>query len=213
MLNTIKKIASITYKILLILLLLMMIVIGISVMPLPNNYKIYSVVSGSMQPAITPGSIVLVKPMTTYKVNDIVTMRTPEPRKTITHRVITKIEKKGQITYETKGDANKAKDSQLLLQQNIIGKVFFSIPLLGYPVAYSKTLPGLIFLIVIPATIIIYSELMNIKNEALRLIQERKQRKLTPFEKVEEKIDEEIIAVEKEVKKDIKKVFKKKKKA
>lgn len=196
---------SVVYNILFVILILLLVVIGVSVIQLPNNYKIYSVVSGSMEPTIKTGSIVFVKPVKQYSVNDIVTMKSSEPRKTVTHRIITKIVKNGRVSYETKGDANKSADTQELLSQNIIGKVFLTVPYLGYPIGYSKTLPGLIFMIIIPATIIAYGELMNIKNEALRLLKVGKHRKLTAFEEVEEKVGEEIIEVEKEVKKIISK--------
>lgn len=161
----------------------LIIVVGISAIPFPHNYKLYTVTSGSMEPTILRGSVVIVKPIKEYKVHDIVTIHTQEPGKTVTHRIIKKIEKDKQVTFKTKGDANTSKDSEVLLPQNIIGKVFFSIPIIGYPIAFSKTLPGLIILIVIPATIIIYNELITIKNEALRLIQKRKQRKLSPLRK------------------------------
>ena len=152
-------------NILFIALLSMMFIVGISLFPLPNNYKIYSVTTVSMSPTIKAGSLILVRSLEEYKVNDMVTIKTSEPKKTITHRIVGKINKNNKIIFETKGDANKSKDLKSLEPQNIIGKVFFIIPYLGLPIIYSKTLPGLIFLIIIPATIIIYSEIINIKNE------------------------------------------------
>ncbi len=118
-----------------------------------------------MEPTILKGSVVIAKPVKEYKVKDIVTIRTQEQKKTVTHRIIKKIEENNQVMFETKGDANTYKDGDVLLPQNIIGKVLFSIPLVGYPIAFSRTLPGLIILIIIPATVIIYSELIVIKNE------------------------------------------------
>lgn len=150
-------------------LLSMMFIVGISLLPLPKNYKIYSVTTGSMSPEIQVNSLVFIKPLKKYFVDDIVTIKTSEPGKTITHRIIGKINKNNQTIFETKGDANKSKDLENLETQNIIGKVFFIIPYLGLPIIYSKTIPGLIFLIVIPATIIIYSEIINIKNELIRI--------------------------------------------
>jgi len=167
--NKIGKILKIIGNSLFFVLLVVMFIIGISFFPLPKNYKIYSVTTGSMSPTIKANSLILVKSLKEYKVNDMVTIKTAEPRKTITHRIVKKIKKNNQIIFETKGDANKSKDLENLKPQNIIGKVFFVIPYLGLPIIYSKTLPGLIFLIIIPATIIIYSEIINIKNEAIKL--------------------------------------------
>ncbi|MCL4366902.1 hypothetical protein M1563_01915, partial [Patescibacteria group bacterium] len=62
-----------------------------------------------------------------------------------------------------------------------------------------KTPTGFILLVIIPATIIVYSELMNIKNETVKLLAERKRRKLNTSEKIEEKIGEELIKLDKQV--------------
>lgn len=174
MVKIIGKFFKVISNILFIALLVVMFIIGISLLPLPDNYKIYSVTTGSMSPTIKVNSLILVRPLKEYKINDIVTIKITESRKTITHRIVGKINKNNQIIFETKGDANKSKDLENLKPQNIIGKVFFVIPYLGLPIIYSKTLPGLIFLIIIPATIIIYSEILNVKNEMIKLFPKKK---------------------------------------
>jgi hypothetical protein len=78
-----------------------------------------------------------------------------------------------------------------------LGKVVFSIPLLGYAAGFARTRDGLIVLVIIPATLIVYSELMSIKNETVKLLRERKKRKLTPKEKVELELGKEEIKAEK----------------
>ncbi|HBP51387.1 TPA: signal peptidase I, partial [Candidatus Shapirobacteria bacterium] len=52
------KIFNIFYKILTVLLVAIILIIAASLIPLPGNYRIYSVVSGSMEPALHVGSIV-----------------------------------------------------------------------------------------------------------------------------------------------------------
>lgn len=153
--------------------LILFFTVALSLVPLPGNYKIYSVQSGSMHPAITTGSIVFVKPLLKYSANDIVTFRTAIPKQTITHRIIREEQHGRQTVFITKGDVNKSNDSNDLLSQNIIGKVFFIIPLLGYPISYAKTPLGLIVLIVIPATIIVYSELITIKNKLITMMKKK----------------------------------------
>lgn len=169
------KIFKIFYKIIFGLLIVLILSIAISIIPLPGNYRIYSVVSGSMEPSLPVGSIVFVKPQPNYQVGDIVTFKTPkDPKNTVTHRLVAKDTAKDQIIYSTKGDANQTKDIENLSSENIIGKVFFNLPFIGYPISYSKTLPGLMILVVVPSTIIIYSEIINIKNEAVSLIKKKK---------------------------------------
>ncbi|MBI5061232.1 MAG: signal peptidase I [Candidatus Aenigmarchaeota archaeon] len=64
-----------------------------------------------------------------YKVGDIVIYNRPEVRYTIVHRIIA--EKDG--SYVIKGDNNPAEDPGVVKQEQIIGKVNFAIPLVGYP--------------------------------------------------------------------------------
>lgn len=168
-------------NILLIILLSMMFIVGVSVLPLPKNFRIYSVTTGSMSPKIKVNSLIFIKPIEEYKASDIVTIKTSVPGKTVTHRIVRKINKNNQTFFETKGDANISIDLENVDFKNILGKVFYVIPYLGLPIAYSKTIPGLIFLIVIPATIIIYSEILNIKNELskifLKIYKKKKKKK------------------------------------
>lgn len=167
----VKKIGNIVYGLVLVALFMIAGLVAVSTFNVPGNYKLMVVLSGSMEPTIKTGSIVVVKPEKTYKVGDIITFRdSTQPQITVTHRIF---EASGSA-YITKGDANKTADTQERLKQNVLGKVIFSIPFLGYPVSFAKTQTGLIILVIIPSVIIIYSELLNIKNEALRLVRERK---------------------------------------
>ena len=63
------------------------------------------------------------------------------------------------------------------MQKEIIGKEIVAVPYLGFPVGYAKTTPGLILLVIIPAVIIIYDEMQNIKKEIQKKIDYRKRAK------------------------------------
>jgi len=119
-----------------------------------------------MEPAIKTGSVVIVKEQEEYKEEDIITFTTDNNNDaTVTHR-ITEIEEteEGKI-FSTKGDANNVEDGSDISEEQVIGKVVGSIPLLGFPLAFSRTPMGFILLIIIPATLIIGGEFLNIKNE------------------------------------------------
>lgn len=217
--NILKKISwrwitKFLYGLITIILVIIAGTIALSALNLPNGIRLYTVQTGSMAPTIPAGSLVIIKPFNNYKKGDIITYpsekyRTAKnPRETVTHRIFAVRETKKAILYITKGDFNPSPDFAPIPRNLVLGKVIASVPVLGFPLSFAKTSYGFILLIVIPATIIIYSELMTIKNEAIRLIAERKKRKLTTKEKIEEKIGEEIIMVEKELKKDIKKIEK-----
>lgn len=217
MLKRIKNIGNFFYYLLILVLVVISFSTTFSVMQIPGGSRVFVVQSGSMEPAIKTGSVVFVVPAKEYKEKDVITyLSNPQAnikdvKATVTHRVVSISNAEGRKTFKTKGDANQTPDSENVTESQVLGKVFFSVPFLGYPVAFAKTQMGFVFLIVIPATVIVYSELVSIKNEAKKLIEERKTRKLNLVEKVEEKIGEEILEIEKEVKKKIKKKGVKKK--
>ena len=133
-----------------------------SVLPIQGMYRLYTVQSGSMEPKLQTGSLVVVKPAAAYVVGDIITFSdSANSKNTTTHRIVGM----NGTSFLTKGDANDSVDMNSVPETNVIGKVLFHIPYIGYPVGYAKTLPGLIILIVIPSTIIIWEELKKLKKE------------------------------------------------
>lgn len=168
-----KKILSIIYTTIFALLLLIGGALALSAFNTPLKIRVFSVLSGSMEPVIHTGSVVIVQPQEEYKEGDIVTFRSPkDPKQTFTHRIIKVSQDKDikTITYTTKGDANEEEDRDQTSARRAIGKVIFTIPYAGYAVNFAQTQTGLIVLIVIPATIIVYSELLNIKTEIQKFI-------------------------------------------
>ena len=129
----------------------------ISNLNLPLNYKILLVQSGSMSPTINTGDLVIVKAGNKYKKGDVVTFISNK-RFNVTHRIV---DVKNNQFY-TKGDANKNPDSETIKLNQILGKVSFVIPSFGYFIIFVKSIPGLILLIIIPSTIIIYQEFVQI---------------------------------------------------
>lgn len=186
------------FKIILNTILFLLVVLGIfvvfSFVPIPGNYRIFTVQSGSMEPAIHTGSLIFSKPLKEYSPGDIVTRKTSDPKTTVTHRIISKEEVDGEISFKTKGDANNSEDVGKTSPEDIVGKVLLSVPWLGYPVSYARTSQGVILLIVIPAVIIIYDELNKIKKEIRKKINSKKNKK----ENLEnEKENEEIKPIKK----------------
>ena len=139
-----------------------------SIFPFPGNFKVMTVLSGSMEPAIKTGSVVIVKPEKNYKIGDIITFYS-EGRLPITHRIYDAKIIKGEVYYITKGDANKTPDDRKISKKGIIGKVLFSVPYLGFLIEFTKKPVGFLFLIIVPAMIIICEEIRNIITEMKRL--------------------------------------------
>ena len=180
MLKYLKIVKNIVYYIAIILLVLISLATASTVLDIPKGVKFLMVQSGSMEPVIKTGSVVVVGKSAEYKEGDIVTYLMGEnvdlrnPTNIITHRIIT-VEEEGKVV--TKGDANDTPDSIKITKNQIIGKVRCSIPFLGYGVSFAKSQTGFILLIIVPGTLIIYGELINVKNEIVQIFEKAKKKK------------------------------------
>lgn len=172
----VKKIVNIVYVAVLVFLFFLAFMFVISRFKTPLGIMAFNVQSGSMEPKVKLGSVVFVAPKKEYKVGDVITFRSRDSIKiTYTHR-ITRVESDpdiGKLLYYTKGDANEDEDTRPLEPNLVLGKVFLTLPMLGYPLAFAKTQLGFIVMIIIPATIIVYSELLNIKDEVVKMMGEK----------------------------------------
>ncbi len=171
-----KKVFNFIIGIVLIILFSFGVLVLFSMFPIAGNMKLLTVLSGSMEPQIHTGSLIFIKPASEYNVGDIVTKTTEEKDTTITHRIIEKEIIDGQAMFATKGDANNVADNEKVPQEKMVGKVFLNTPYLGYAVNFAKTKQGLILIIIIPAVIIIFEELVKIKDEVVRMAREKKER-------------------------------------
>lgn len=178
-----KKIFKTIYYIVLTGLIAIALLFIVSVFPVTGNIKLMTVLSGSMEPKIHTGSIVVVKSVADYKVGDIITFgQNTKTEVPTTHRIAEVKVENGEMVYKTKGDANNGEDNKEVSRKDIIGKVYFSLPYLGYAIDFVKKPFGLMIVIVIPAIIIIYDEINKIGREVKKL-------KLK-VKKVEEEVEE-----------------------
>ncbi len=134
-----------------------------SALPIPGNYKIKIVQSGSMEPGIPTGSIVVIRPNAAYVIGDVITFG-KDTKKDIptTHRIMELRTQEGNYFYTTKGDANNAPDAQEVAANSVIGKVLFHVPFVGFLLDFAKKPIGFVVLIVLPAAMIILDELRTI---------------------------------------------------
>lgn len=188
------KYFKIIYYIILGCLALTAILLIISVFPITGNIKFMTVLSGSMEPAIHTGSVVITKPVTDYKIEDIITFGPVTKTQTpTTHRINDIKVQGGEPIYITKGDANESPDTREIVRNDIIGKVLFSVPFVGYAVDFAKQPIGFILIIVIPAVIIIYDEIKKMWKEIMKL---KNKKKDTEQDKEISKLKNEIKEIE-----------------
>ena len=106
----------------------------------------YTVLSGSMEPNYHVGSLVYVKEVEPHqlKVGDTITY-TISGGTVVTHRIVEVLHDEDNpaiISFRTKGDNNKVADGTPVRSSNVIGKVVFSIPYIGYVTYFIQTPPG-----------------------------------------------------------------------
>lgn len=162
------SIVKVLTTLMIIVILSTAVVIMLSYFDNPLGLKTYSVITNSMRPKIFQGSVIFVLPKDDYSVGDVITYKPSSGKlgaqevESVTHR-ITEIREEDEVTnYYTKGDANPAQDITPTTDEEIVGRVFFTIPLLGYLVEFAKTELGLILMIIVPGVIIIYEEMKKI---------------------------------------------------
>jgi signal peptidase I len=110
--------------------------IGLAVGPHLFDYQTSTMLTGSMDPYIEPGDVVVTKPMPAedIQVGDVISYQIPvEDHRVETHRVVS-VERAadGSIAIETKGDANENKDPWVaVLDTDTVYEVQTVVPELG----------------------------------------------------------------------------------
>ncbi len=134
----ISKIIKISILIIAIILVAIIVkkIINKQEVPFITNTKAYIVLSGSMEPEINIGDIVITTDVKQedIKVGDIISFE--KGNMMVTHRVTEIEEENGIVTYKTKGDNNNAEDLGVITYDDIVGKYNSKIPKLGHLVLF-----------------------------------------------------------------------------
>ena len=95
--------------------------------------KPVAIASGSMEPELHIGDVAIIQKCNVNDVNvgDIIEYQMEGY--TVIHRVVEKIQRKGEYYFVTKGDDNNSPDVDEVREDQLIGKVVFKIRYLGYP--------------------------------------------------------------------------------
>jgi len=121
--------------------------------------------SGSMEPAISPGDVVIdeeIRPSEAH-VGDIVTFRDPEDEsKLLTHRVVSIRRSGSHLWFVTQGDANNTQEHWRVAAGGQIGRVIYTVPWVGHIAVLTRTELGWSLLVGIPLLLIAVEELLRI---------------------------------------------------
>lgn len=131
-------------------------------------FSLYTIVSPSMVPTINVYDLVV-----NFKVaspahvmeDDIITFKSPSKISKgmmITHRVYDVQIVNGEYQYVTKGDNNQSIDPTPANYKNIVGKTAFKVPGFGKVQKFINSLYGWLFIIVIPAIVILFLDMSKL---------------------------------------------------
>lgn len=121
----------------------------------------YVVLSGSMEPTISPGDSVVVKSVDPGDIEsgDVITYKRSGESTPVTHRVVEVLDREDGLAFRTAGDANDSPDPQPVPAESVTGEVWFAIPLIGHVVLFANTPTGLGVLVGLPVVAFVVSEL------------------------------------------------------
>jgi signal peptidase len=109
-----------------------------TILPLAAGWSPSVVVTGSMEPSIAPGDIVVTAPIKTSALKVGYVIRFKDPSHThpyLLHR-IAEIRDDGNLI--TKGDANRSKDSTPVPPENVTGVARLRVPMIGLPAVWLR---------------------------------------------------------------------------
>lgn len=100
------------------------------------------IATGSMEPMICPGDVILVEKITEIegleklRQGDVIQFK--EGSVLISHRIIEIVDQEGVACFRTKGDNNPVPDFELVNPENVKGKVIDVVPKIGWPTLLIK---------------------------------------------------------------------------
>ncbi len=163
-----RRLASIAGVILLIAIVIPFVIYAVP--QVVGGQGSYVVLSGSMEPAMSPGDVIIIDgaDASAIEQGDVITFRRGGETRPTTHRVVEVADGEGAPAFRTQGDANENPDQQLVSPGDIEGKVMsiggylFVIPYLGYVLRFTNTQMGFVALFVVPLVLLVLSEIWEL---------------------------------------------------
>jgi signal peptidase len=149
-------------------LLAAVVVVAITAVPaLVGAEQSYVVKSNSMAPSIDAGAVVYVAETdpATLAVGDVVSFEHDGDGPVITHRIVEVVSTDDGRAFRTRGDANDVADGTLVAPADVIGRVTFHLPYVGYLVSLAGTTTGMIAFVVVPGVLLAVNECWRLYRE------------------------------------------------
>lgn len=125
------------------------------------------VLTDSMYPEIHSGDLIICEQVDAedVKVKDVISFFDPAGNGTsiVTHRVIEVIEKDGEISFKTQGDANNTEDKLPVSSKDLVGVYKTRIPGVGNIAIFMQSSTGLIVCVLCPIILLIGYDMIRRK--------------------------------------------------
>jgi len=157
-----RTVASTVGLVVLIVLLVPFVVYGVpGVVGADHSFV---VLSGSMEPTMSPGDAVLVEETDPEAIEegDVITFARSDEDTPVTHRVIGVESQEEALVFETQGDANDQPDADPVPGESVIGVVSITIPLIGHVVQFVNTTMGFLLFVALPVGLLILTEIRDL---------------------------------------------------
>jgi signal peptidase I len=123
------------------------------------HLRLLNVQTGSMVPSFRPGDALVMQRVSTAKIGDVVSYRSPRNRnELVTHRVV----KTSAGSFQTKGDALASPDPAVHTSL-LAGRVVAVLPHMGRALSWIQSWPGLIACVYLPALAVAAEELIRLE--------------------------------------------------
>ncbi|HEY91729.1 MAG TPA: signal peptidase I [Dehalococcoidia bacterium] len=144
--------------------LVALVVCSIYLVPAILGYNLAVVYSGSMEPVMPVGALALMGPIdpSEVEIGDIIAFNpVSDPDAIVSHRVVEILGDSASIEFRTNGDANEEPDMLSVPAANVLARVTYNIPYMGFALArigdHTRSQLGFIFLIGLPTVLLIGS--------------------------------------------------------
>lgn len=127
--------------------------------PKIGGYCPLIVLTGSMEPKISSGDLIICKQIDAdqVKIGDIIAFFDPDStgQAVLTHRVTEIVNENGSLMFRTKGDANNSEDRSLVPADDLVGIYKSKISGAGNVAMFMQTTAGLVVCVIVPLILLI----------------------------------------------------------
>ncbi len=136
------------------------------VAPFQFDLSFHKVVGTSMEPSIRLGEVVALRTVDPQgiEVGEVIGFRAPGIDTPVVHRVVRIVldERGRRVGFITKGDNVEDEDPWIVSPQDIVGKVVFHLPFVGFVEELMRTPAGFTIFVLLPGTLLVILQVRDI---------------------------------------------------